>query len=67
LAYGFLGILHLVGPMLQLSWTVYSGHKLACLYTNLAWYWISASEEIREATDKIFSNVWDIILNVVQS
>jgi hypothetical protein len=35
-----------------LNWLVTTFMKLGCLLTNVAWYWISAEEHIREATDK---------------
>jgi ABC-type Fe3+-siderophore transport system permease subunit len=67
LAYAFLGIFGFVALMFPPTVVVYFGLKSSCLITNLAWYWISANGEMREATDKIFSNVCKFILYVIKS
>jgi hypothetical protein len=66
LAFACLGFFSFLGAMLLPSSSVYFGLKLACLITNVAWYWISANEEMRDETDKIFQSAWKFLSYVIQ-
>ena len=58
LGYLTIGIVGLVVPLLQLKWSIFYMMKLFCLFTHIAWYWISANDEMNAAVSRMFINVF---------
>jgi len=56
-AYMSIGALGLLFSYIRLELDSFYISKLTCLITNIAWYWILASEEMRNATGRLFFNL----------
>ena len=64
LAYLIIGLIAYMGFLLELEWSFVVMLKLGCLYTNVAWYWISLNDDIRQATDKMLTSAYAIVIGL---
>ena len=53
LAYMTIGALGILFFTLRLPLDSFYITKITCLFTNIAWYWILANEEMRHATGRL--------------
>ena len=64
LAYLIIGLIAYMGFLFELEWSFVVMLKLGCLYTNVAWYWISLNDDIRQATDKMLTSAYAIVIGL---